>query len=87
MLTCRQKASRLYLEVSMLNLEELQQKDNVREPSGFHARPRAMKMAPRSCAISQELLKMCLVQRIYLQRSDCKTLGFIFGLYMVTNPK
>lgn len=47
-LTCRQKAGTLYLKVNTLNLEELQQKDNAREPFSRYA----MKMAPSSSAIS-----------------------------------
>lgn len=34
-----------------------------------------------------KLLRMCTVQWNYLQRSDCKILGFIFMLYIVINPK
>lgn len=49
---CGQKASMLYLEGRLMNLEEVQQKDNGREPPECHVRPRAMEMAPHSHEIS-----------------------------------
>lgn len=42
----------LYLEGRLMNLEEVQQKDNGREPPECHVRPRAMEMAPHSHEIS-----------------------------------
>lgn len=42
----------LYLEVRLLNLEEMKQKDNAREPPGFHVGPGVVEMAPHSHAIS-----------------------------------
>lgn len=79
-LAWRQKARMLYLEVRLLNLQETEQKDNAGEPLSMWDLG-SWRWLHIPMKFPSKPLGICTVQG-----SDCKILGFIFMLYIVTNP-